>query len=114
MYSSTMSLTKLQLNKLKKNETVRVSNEQLSQTTHRVDGMDYDLIRKINLARKNGRGVQFSLNNQQLQSGGNPILLGLAASILEPIVEKGLSNLIEGKNIITGKGLPSKKKKHLT
>jgi ribosomal protein S4 len=109
MYSASFGLTQDQAKKLAKGKNIRISQEQVKQNTHTVHGFDIATIKKIERARKGNKGTTIKMT--QTQQGKNPLLMALLSAVAPELIDAGItgvSRLVSGKNLITGKGVKKK------
>jgi ribosomal protein S4 len=110
MYSASFGLTQDQAKKLAKGKNIRISQEQVKQNTHTVHGFDIATIKKIERARKGNKGTTITLTKEQ--QGANPLLFALLSAVAPELLDAGItgvSRLVKGKNMLTGKGCVKKK-----
>ena len=101
-YTTKMDLTLDQAKRLKQGKPIRLSHEQLTSNQGDVDlALTFQQVKQVESAKKRQKGIQIKFDQEQL--GGNPLLFSLLGSLV-PEVVKGVSNLVRGKNLFTGKG----------
>jgi hypothetical protein len=109
-YSASFGLTPAQAKNLAKGKNIRISQEQVKQNTHTVHGFDIATIKKIERARKGNKGTTITLTKEQ--QGANPLLFALLSAVAPELLDAGITGvtrLVKGQNMLTGKGCVKKK-----
>ena len=96
-----INLTNEQIKKLKSGKSIQLKPYQLSSGKQEVRLTNAQVATFVK-NRKGNKGMRLKMSKEQI--GANPLLFALLA----PLVEKGISNLVRGKNVFTGKGIKKK------